>query len=99
MRRTLYVLGAVEAADKDKRHEAMLELMRKMLPDHEHECRTAAGPFEDDVRGLQMHFDQSLEGLRGPKLVLATKRDGLTSVVSLARHVQNFLPDLIVGEG
>jgi len=73
--------------------------LQKLLPGRRVEVRTAGGPFEDEAEGLWSQFDAGKKKLTPQKLVLETKRDGLTSIVALGRQVARMDADLVLGEG
>ena len=56
------------------------------------------GPFED-LLGHRSHYDGNKAGLKEARLILETKKDTLTSIVTLARAVLRHQPDIVIGEG
>ena len=59
---------------------------------------TSPGPFEDAL-GNRSHYDGGKGGLKEARLILESKKDTLTSVVTLARSVLLHHLDVVVGEG
>ena len=94
------MLADAESAEGVERRRKVWELaFRKLLPHRRVEVRAVGGPFEDETTGVQAHFDKGKKGLSPAKLVLSTKRDGLTALVGAARHVYRLGVDVVVGEG
>ena len=102
MQLALVVVHAADAGrtrDTEERRRTWLEELQQLLPGRRVEVRTAGGPFEDEAEGLWSQFDAGKKKLTPQKLVLETKRDGLTSIVALGRQVARMDADLVLGEG
>ena len=76
----------------------VLEHLARLLPGHRVSLATSQRPFED-VLGNRSNYGGGKGGLKEAKLILETKKDTLTSVVTWARSVLLHPPDVVVGEG
>ena len=91
---TDYGGGALAHSNASK----VLAHLARLLPGHRVSMVTSPGPFEDTL-GNRSHYDGGKGGLKEARLILETKKDTLTSVVTLARSVLLHQPDVVVGEG
>ena len=95
----LYAGDAETDQEGEKGRKALEEEWRKLLPSRWVNVRWVGGPFHDEATQVHAHFDKGKKGLPPQKLILETKRDGLTAVVGLARHVARIRPDVVLGRG
>ena len=89
-----YSAGALAGWNIAKVHEHLTRL----LPGHRVSLAASHGPFEDTL-GNRSHYDGQKGGLKEARLILETKKDTLTSVVTLARSVLLHQPGVVIGEG
>ena len=97
-------LRVVYVADYDRmallavRHEFWRQAVRHALPEYHTIVSMVRGPFEDDD-GNRAHIEAKLGHRAKQKLLLETKKDLLTAVVTLARQIAHLRADVAVGEG
>ena len=92
----LYI-GDVDTTPERERKKAALEHeWAKLFPGRVIDLRWQGGPFEEDIEDVCAHFTASKPGTPERQRILNLKRDGLTSVVAIARQVSRFCPTFLI---
>ena len=96
--KVLYVEDYVSVSVAEAKMMKVKEQLQRLLPGYRVSISVGQGPFEDSL-GNRSHYDGRKPGLKEHRLILDTKKDTATSVVTLARNALLHQPDLVVGEG
>ena len=95
----LFVPDSGTFHDTEKRRAEIEADLKRILVSRTVIVHRVAGPFEEEEADWQGQFDKGKSGMAAQKLVLETKKDGMTAIVALARQVGRFVPNLVIGEG